>query len=231
MEKRKRKTVFIVAFVLILAIAYYYLFMGSRITNVSDQVVAGETGTRSVIVYFSRAGEIPGTVDAVSSATPNSNQDMDGSDTQAAAKMIQKLTGADMYQIYTERYYRTAFWGTAATARIEEIFDMRPKLAAKPENLDNYDVIYVGYPIWWFNAPMAIGTFLESYDLTGKTIVPFCTSSDNGIDVSMDYINEVSKGAVVLEGYRMHNSSQKDVAAWMENIGMLEKTGGESNKK
>ena len=91
-----------------------------------------------------------------------------------------------MYQIKTRRYYRKSFMGTAARAWIENTLNMRPALAAKPENLDAYDTIYVGYPIWWFNAPMAIGSFLESYDLSGKTIVPFCTSQDNGIDVSMD---------------------------------------------
>ena len=73
---------------------------------------------------------------------------------------------------------------------------------------------------------MAIGSFLESYDLTGKTIVPFCTSSDNGIDVSMDYIRDVSDGATVLDGYRVHNSSLEDVAEWLTRIGMLEQTDG-----
>ena len=73
-----------------------------------------------------------------------------------------------MYQIKTNRYYRKSFMGTAARAWIENTLNMRPALAAKPENLDQYDTIYVGYPIWWFNAPMAIGSFLESYDLSGK---------------------------------------------------------------
>lgn len=223
--KKRKKIVFVIAvLVVVLGIGWWYLFFGSRINDGSSEIIAGEDGTRSLVVYFTRIGEIPDTVDAVASATPNSNQAMEGSDTEAAAKMIQELTGADLYQIRTERYYRSAFWGTAATAWIEETLNLRPGLAAQPENLDDYDVIYVGYPIWWFNAPMAIGSFLESYDLTGKTIVPFCTSSDNGIDVSMDYIREVSEGATVLEGYRVHNSSLEDVAAWLTRIGMLEKT-------
>ncbi len=71
---------------------------------------------------------------------------------------------------------------------------------------------------------MAVGTFLEGYDLTGKTIVPFCTSTDNGIDVSMDYIREVSKGATVLDGKRIHNSDLEDVSAWLYDIGMLKQT-------
>ncbi|MGN0266331.1 MAG: flavodoxin [Lachnospiraceae bacterium] len=223
MKKRKKWPLFLMILLMLLSgTAFWYLFMGGKITGVSSEVVAGDYGTRSLIVYFSRIGEVPDTVDAMTSATPNSNQVMDGSDTEAAAKMIQELTGADLYQIRTEKYYRKAFWGTAATAWIEEKLDLRPGLAAQPENLDDYDVIYVGYPIWWFNTPMAVGSFLESYDLTGKTIVPFCTSADNDIDVSMDYIRKISAGADVLEGYRIHNSDLEDVAAWLERIHVLE---------
>ncbi len=226
MKKRKKWPFIVAVLVGLLGTMCWYLFLSSRIRDASSEVIPGKAGTRSLVVYFSRAGEIPNTVDAMASATPNSNQDMDGSDTEAAAKMIQDLSGADLYQIRTEQYYRSAFWGTAATAWIEEALNLRPGLAAQPDNLDNYDVIYVGYPIWWFNAPMAIGSFLESYDLTGKIIVPFCTSTDNGIDVSMDYIREVSEGATVLEGYRVHNSSLEDVAAWLSRIGMVEQTDG-----
>lgn len=146
MKKRKKRVFVIAALVVLLGIGWWYLFLGSRITDGSSEVIAGEDGTRSLVVYFSRTGEIPNTVDAVASATPNSNQAVDGSDTEAAAKMIQDLTGADLYQIRTDRYYRSAFWGTAATAWIEETLNLRPGLAAQPEDLDDYDVIYVGYP-------------------------------------------------------------------------------------
>ncbi len=224
MKKRKKRLMAFSLLAVLLVAAYWYLFMGAKITDVSNEVVSGDQGTRSLVVYFSRAGEIPGTVDAVSSATPNTNQEMDGSDTEVAAKMIQQLTGADLYQTHTERYYRSSFMGTAATAWIEEALNLRPKLAGRPENLDGYDVIYVGFPVWWFNAPMAIGTFLESYDLSGKTVVPFCTSQDNGIEVCMDYIREVSGSATVLDGYRVHNSGLEDVSAWLERIGMLKQT-------
>ena len=141
-------------------------------------------------------------------------------DTEAAARMIQSLTGADMYQIHTNRYYRKSFIGTAATAWIEEKLNLRPKLAANLDNLDDYDIIYIGYPIWWFNAPMAIGSFLEEYDLSGKIIIPFCTSQDNGIDVSMDYIRKAAKGATVLDGYRVHGADVNEVSAWLKRIGI-----------
>lgn len=222
MKTRKKITIgVIVAFLAVVMVGYVYLFTGAKIKNVSNDVIKGDEDTKSLVVYFTRQGEIPGDVDAVSSATQNSNKDMEGSDTEAAARMIQSLTGADIYQIYTAHYYRKSFAGTAATAWIEEQFNLRPKLAAKPDNLDDYDTIYVGYPIWWFNAPMAIGSFLESYDLSGKTIIPFCTSQDNDISVSMDYIKAVASGANVLDGYRIHAADVDDVKEWLQRIGVL----------
>lgn len=220
-KKLKRLLIIILILIIILAGGCGYLFMGSKVTDVSDNVTAGADGTKSLIVYFSRMGEIPGEPDAVSSATVSSNSEISGSDTEAAAQMIQQITGADMYQIKTNRYYRKSFMGTAARAWIENTLNMRPALAAKPENLDQYDTIYVGYPIWWFNAPMAIGSFLENYDLSGKTIVPFCTSQDNGIDVSMDYIRKNAKNAEVLDGHRIHNSDSTEIKTWLKEIGTI----------
>ena len=104
--------------------------MGSKVTDASDNVTAGADGTKSLIVYFSRMGEIPGEPDAVSSATVSSNSEISGSDTEAAAQMIRQITGADMYQIKTNRYYRKSFMGTAARAWIENTLNMRPALAA-----------------------------------------------------------------------------------------------------
>lgn len=65
---------------------------------------------------------------------------------------------------------------------------------------------------------MAVGTFLESYDLSGKTVIPFCTSQDNDIDVSMDYIKKAAKGANILDGKRIHEASQSEVAQWIDQI-------------
>lgn len=230
MKKHKKRTIIeLVVLIVLIMIGLWYLFMGGKVTGATDEVIPGEKDTNALVVYFSREGVIPDGIDAVASASPNSNHFEAGSDTEAAAKMIQQLTGADLFQIRTKRYYRTSFGGTAATAWVEETLNLRPGLAAKPESLDKYDVIYVGYPIWWFNAPMAVGTFLESYDLTGKTVIPFCTSTDNGIDVSMDYIREVAGNATVLEGYRIHSSDLEDVSAWLERIGVLEQTDGQEN--
>lgn len=215
---KKAGIIFLIVVIVILGAGAIYLFTGSNMDRTNNQIEKGSKNTKTLIVYFSREGEIPGDVDAVSAATKNSNKAMSGSDTKAAAKMIQKATGADLYQIKTKKYYRKAFMGTAAKAWIEEKLDQRPELLELPKNLEQYDTIYVGYPIWWFNAPMAVGSFLESYDLSGKTVIPFCTSQDNDIDVSMDYIKKVSKGANFLDGRRIHEASQEEVTQWVNEI-------------
>ena len=217
--KKKKKALIVLAVVLVLLlVGWWYLFLGNKIKDASTEITKGDADTKALIVYFTRSGVITaeGSADAVTSASMNIHDGV----TEEAALQLQRITGADLFEIRTERHYRNAFLGTAATAWIEEALDTRPKLAAQPENLDAYDVIYVGFPIWWFNAPMAIGTFLESYDLSGKTIVPFCTSQDNGIEICMDYIRSVSGGAKVLDGYRINHSSDEDIRNWLDRIGV-----------
>ena len=218
-RKKRKKWPFVVSVIVVLLIAgYCYLFLGARITDASSEIIPGDPGTRSLIVYFTRSGVITaeGDVDAVSSASMNVHDGV----TEQAAMQLQQITGADMFEIRTDRYYRNSYGGTAMAALIEETLKTRPALAAIPDTLDQYDTIYVGYPIWWFNAPMAIGSFLESYDLSGKTVVPFCTAQDNGIDVSMDYIRKVSGNAMVLDGYRFNHSTDDEVRAWLTRIGI-----------
>ncbi|KIR03688.1 Flavodoxin [Lachnospiraceae bacterium TWA4] len=157
----------------------------------------------------------------MTSATPTTNGG-NTSDTEAAARMIQKETGADLYAIQVEQYYRTPYLATAATSWVERQFNIHPSLTALPESLDEYDTIYIGYPVWWFDAPMSVVSFLENYDLSGKTVVPFATSQDNDIDITMDTIREAAGDATVLEGMRIHNAKQSDVQNWLQEIGILQ---------
>ena len=222
--KQKRKMILLAILLLLIVVVYVYLFMGSRVKNTSNEVIKGDMRTKSLVVYFSRYGELAGDVDAVTSATPNSNVDMDEneSDTGAAAKMIQNLTGADLYQIHTKRYYRKAFSGTAATAWIEETLNLRPKLAAQPENLDNYDTIYIGYPIWWYTAPMVIGTFLENYDLTGVDVYPFTQSASmdtDQFDNSMKFVRECAPGANVHDGMFVEATDTDGIQSYLTENG------------
>ena len=219
MKKGKKIIIgIIVALLVVVLVGYIYLFTGSKIKNVSNDVIKGEEGTKSLVIYFTRQGEIPGNVDAVSSATQNSNEGMDGSDTEAAARMIQSLTGADLYQIYTEHYYRKSFAGTAATAWIEEQLNLRPKLAAKPDNLDDYDTIYVGYPIWWYVAPTIINTFLETYDFSGKKIVLFATSGGSGFGNTVKELQSSASDAVITEGRLLNCGTKQEITEWVNSL-------------
>lgn len=139
--------------------------------------------------------------------------------TKEVAEYISKQTGADLFQIEAKEPYSGGTQAVADRAKSEEETNARPELAATVSNMEQYDTIFIGYPIWYYNAPMVIGTFLESYDLSGKTVIPFCTSASSTIDESMDFINSVSKNATVLEGITA-NGSNGEVDAWLDTLGI-----------
>lgn len=92
------------------------------------------------------------------------------------------------------------------------------------ENWDSYDIVFVGYPDWWSDAPMLIYSFLESYDWEGKTLIPFCTSGGSGFGRSLDQIPDSVPGATVLEGLHVSGSSVdsagEDIAAWIDSLNL-----------
>lgn len=139
--------------------------------------------------------------------------------TKEVAEYIVKQTGADLFEIQAKEPYSGGTQAVADRAKAEGETNARPELAASVSNMDRYDTIFVGYPIWYYNAPMVIGTFLESYDLSGKTVIPFCTSSSSKIDVSMDLIKNASKGATVSEGLTA-NGGNDEIDAWLEKFGI-----------
>lgn len=198
----------------------FYLFVYWRKNyKYIQQCRKRKKGTNCLVVYFTRSDVIDaGEVDATSSASVNVKNNGYEGNTGIVARKIADITGGDIFAIKTKYQYRNSFAGTAATAWIEEKLKLQPELAGKPKNLKKYDTIYIGYPIWWFNAPMAIGSFLSSYDLAGKTVIPFCTSQDNDIDVSMDYIRKVSGKAKVLDGIRFKSNEvdEESIRNWIK---------------
>ena len=109
-------------------------------------------------------------------------------------------------------------------ARQEQAEEARPELAAQVENWDSYDMVFVGYPNWWSDAPMAVYTFLESCDWTGKTLVPFNTSASGGFGRSLSGIEEGAAGAEVLEGLDLTESELSDaesrISEWLTGLGL-----------
>ena len=138
--------------------------------------------------------------------------------TKSAAKKIKKATGGTLYQIKAAKPYTSAdlsYDNDDCRANTEQRDgSVRPKIKGKVKNIKKYDVIFIGYPIWWNKEPMIIRTFLESYNLKGKTIVPFCTSGGSGISGSMTGIKASAKGAKVVKGKDLTDSSAKSVKNW-----------------
>ena len=138
--------------------------------------------------------------------------------TKGAAKKVKKATGGSLYQIKAAKPYTSAdlsYDNDDCRANTEQRDgSVRPKIKGKVKNIKKYDVIFLGYPIWWGKEPMIIRTFLESYNLKGKKIVPFCTSGGSGISGSMKEVKASAKGAKVVKGKDLTDLSYKSVAKW-----------------
>ena len=95
----------------------------------------------------------------------------------------------------------------------------RPAISESVENMAQYDIVFIGYPIWWGDAPRILSTFVESYDFSGKTIVPFCTSGGSGVGSSAENLELLTSGATWLEGKRLdRNASASSIADWIESL-------------
>ncbi len=172
--------------------------------------------SKSLIAYFSRKGNnyVGGSI--VNLLIGN---------TEVIAKKMQKLTASDVFQIRTVRSYPEDYTETTNAAHEEQKKNARPELAEKVNNMDSYDVIYIGYPNWYGTMPMAVFTFLESYDFSGKTIVPFCTHEGSGLGSSERDIKRLCPTAKVLPGLAIQGGSveraDKDVTNWLKKLDLL----------
>lgn len=142
------------------------------------------------------------------------------------AKVAEKLSeaiGADLYAIEPEVPYTKADldWMDKKSRSTIEMNNpaSRPAIAGKPDNMNDYDTVFVGFPIWWYVAPTIINTFLESYDLTGKTIIPFATSGGSDMGKTNEKLLPSCKGAKLLNGKVFKASvSGADLAKWAEGL-------------
>ncbi len=143
--------------------------------------------------------------------------------TAKVAENLSEAIGADLFEIKPEVPYTKADlnWMDKKSRSTIEMNDLsfRPAVAEKRDNMDVYDTIYVGFPIWWYIAPTIINTFLESYDLTGKTIIPFATSGGSGMGKTNENLAPSCKGAKLIEGKVLKsNANKKELVAWAESL-------------
>lgn len=127
--------------------------------------------------------------------------------TERAAEKIAELTGADLFKIEQEVPYAADYKTCVAQAREHWRTKARPALASVPENIDGYDEVYLGYPNYCGDMPMAVYSFLEHFDWTGKVIHPFCTHEGSGLSDTVRKIEKTCKGATVTKGLAIHGSS------------------------
>ncbi|MGL4410991.1 MAG: flavodoxin [Bacteroidales bacterium] len=150
---------------------------------------------RSLVTYFS----VPER-DGVDASTGASRIVSDGTlygATEYVAKIIAESASADLFQIKTTHTYPAEHKALIDFAKREVETKSYPKIASKIPNFDSYDVIFVGYPNWWYDMPMVIYTLFNEYDFTGKVIVPFCTHGGSGFSESVETIKKLESGATV----------------------------------
>ena len=119
-------------------------------------------------------------------------------------------------KLETVQAYPEDYTETTEVAKAELEANARPELSTVIENMDDYDTIYLGYPIWWHYAPMAINTFIESYDLSGKTIIPFCTSASSGIEESVESLCALYPNYTILDGLKIRDVDA--IQAWIDSL-------------
>ena len=143
--------------------------------------------------------------------------------TKGVAEHIANGLNADIYEIVPEDPYTEADlnYNDNNSRTTIEMNDpnARPAISGSVENMEQYDIIFVGYPIWWGEAPRIVSTFMESYDFSGKTIVPFCTSGGSGIGSSASNLERLTSGATWLDGRRLNGSNSQDtVMEWVNSL-------------
>ena len=143
--------------------------------------------------------------------------------TEAVAQEIQSQTGADLFEIVPAEPYTDDYDELLDIAQEEQSSDARPAIADTVD-LSGYDTVYLGFPNWWGDMPMIIYTFLDEYDLSGKTVAPFNTSGGSGFSGSLDTMAEMEPDAEITEGLSLGSDEAEDcadaVADWLNNIGL-----------
>lgn len=145
--------------------------------------------------------------------------------TWQVAQHVAQITGADVYRIEAKVPYTDAdidYTNASSRTSLEQNDpNARPEMAGEVPDLSGYDVIYLGYPIWWGQAPKILYTFLDACDLSGKTVVPFCTSASSGVGTSASNLAAAEPGATWLAGKRFPASASRgDVAEWIASLGL-----------
>ena len=186
-------------------------FVALVVSTGSTTALFAQEKSKSLVVYFSRADENYG----VGNITEGN--------TAILAKMIAQKTGSDIFEIVPEKAYPKSYNECTTVAKDEQRKKARPAYKGDVDT-NAYDTIYIGYPIWWGDLPMVVYTFLEAHDLSGKTIIPFCTHEGSGLsgtdnNIKKLYKNVTMKKALAMTGRTAQNNrkeAEKQVDEWLK---------------
>ncbi|GHV01301.1 flavodoxin [Spirochaetia bacterium] len=184
-----------------------------------------QTGRGKILIAYFTLPETDG-VDTVSGASRVVVDGKVSGNVEFVANIIHKAVGGDLFVIRTARTYPGEHRPLLEAAQNEQKANARPPLAAHISSPQNYDTIFLGYPIWWYDLPMPIYSFLDEYNLAGKTIIPFTVHGGSRFSGTVEKITQLEPGAVVSkEGIAISRNdaarSERDVTAWLRRLGMV----------
>lgn len=188
----------------------------------------GDKNQNILIAYFSRTGntDFGEGIDAVTGASLLTEDGTVYGNTQYIANLIRKAAGGEISLIEVQEKYPGDYEDTVDQAEKEENKNARPALANRIDNLNDYEIIFLGFPNWWYDMPMAVYSFLDEYDLSGKTIIPFVTSGGSGFSDTIRTIQKLEPDArVIADGFEATHSQVKDVTfddveKWIKGLGI-----------
>lgn len=206
--KSKKGLIAVIAVIVIIALAFagYNIYRypatfrslsdnslnDSQVEELREEILS-QPDTKVLVAYFSYSGT-----------------------TRNIANAISEKTGGDLFEITPQEGYSNVYMESNSEIRNNE----RPVLTDTVENMEEYDIVFVGYPVWWHATPAPINTFLESYDLTGKLIIPFCTSGESDIDETMPTFLNSCDGLAVYGERRITGTSELD--GWLSELGLMQ---------
>lgn len=205
-----KKIVALIIFVLIIIVGVVAIILLQVNSNNQKNEVINNLNTegskteiqngKTLILYFSQSGN-----------------------TQKVANFIHEAVGGDIVRLETVKTYSDSYNDLLDEAQEEQRNNARPELKTKIDNIEEYSTIFLGYPNWWGDMPMPLYTFLEEYDLSGKTIAPFVTSGGSGFSNTISTIRENEPNANIVDGLSINGSSasksQDEVEEWTNNLG------------
>ena len=179
---------------------------------------------KPLVVYFNyyENANLTSDVDTSASASIQVWNNKNTGNTGVVANIINEKVNGDIFPILVAEKYPDSYDETVDRGREEKNSDFRPQLVNHIENFDNYDTVFIGFPNWWSDMPMAMYSFFEEYDFAGKTIIPFVTSGGSGFSDTINTIKSLEPNAKVLEGIsisgRRATGSEDDITEWLNEI-------------